>query len=78
LLSNGVKCLLESGIRAADAQAVDTLLTFLWDLLAWLPWRNPMGRSRAHDKATKMRMRIALEAELARSEDRDRPRSTGP
>jgi hypothetical protein len=51
---------------------MDTWLSFFGDLLEWVPWRDPFGRSRAHNRQSDFRLRMALERELWR-EDAERP-----
>ena len=48
---------------------MDSWLSFVGDLFWSLPWRNPLGRSRAHNRQSEMRLRVALESELQRRED---------
>jgi hypothetical protein len=38
--------------------------SFFADVLWFLPWRNPLGRARQHQKESDQRLRIALEREL--------------
>jgi hypothetical protein len=55
---------------------MDTWLSFLGDLLWSGPWRNLLGRSRAHNRQSELRLRVALERELW-GEDLDRPKPNG-
>ena len=48
---------------------MDSWLSFVGDLFWSLPWRNPLGKSRAHNRQSEMRLRVALESELQRRED---------
>lgn len=48
--------------------------SFFGDLLWWVPWRDPLGRSRAHNRQSELRLKVALESELQRREDIAEPR----
>jgi hypothetical protein len=48
---------------------MDGWLSLFGDLLWWVPWRDPLGRSRALNKQSDLRLRVALETELQRGED---------
>ena len=48
---------------------MDSWLSLFEDLLWWSPWRDPLGRSRALNRQSDLRLRVALENELLRRDD---------
>jgi hypothetical protein len=53
----------------ADNKGMDSWLDLFEDLLWWVPWRDPLGKGRALDRRTELRLRVALENELQRRDD---------